>query len=105
MLKRTLAGVVVAGLLLGAGAVNAAGSVFPNASDDGGSLPALSTFADRHRGDPMQSSESPFPNVSDDGGSGLPALSTYANRYRGIQRAGIDASPGAGESVFQSSTD
>lgn len=40
-----------------------------------------------------------------DGGPGLPALSTYADRYRGIQRAGIDAIPGGGESVFQSSTD
>lgn len=106
MLKRRLAGVVVAGLLLSASAVNAAGSVFPNASDDGGSqLPPLSTYADRDRGDPVQSSELPFPNASDDGGSGLPALSTHADRYRGIQRAGIDASPGAGESVFHSSTD
>lgn len=105
MLKRRLAGIVVAGLLLGAGAANATGFVFPNASDDGGSLPALSMFADRHRGDPMQSDGSPFPNASDDGGSGLPPPSTYADRYRGIQRAGIDAIPGGGESVFQSSTD
>ena len=34
MLKRKLAGVVAAGLLLGAGAVNAAGSVFPTSTNE-----------------------------------------------------------------------
>ncbi len=34
MLNRRIAGVVVAGLLLGAGAVNAAGSAFPSAANE-----------------------------------------------------------------------
>ena len=68
MLQRKLAGLLVAGLLLGAGAVNAAESVFPSNADEGiAHLAPLSTYADRHagaagrRGEPVQSAELPFP--------------------------------------------
>ncbi|OGA46907.1 MAG: hypothetical protein A3F74_03720 [Betaproteobacteria bacterium RIFCSPLOWO2_12_FULL_62_58] len=89
MLKRKLAGVVVAGLLLGAGAVNAAESAFPGNADEGSTvLPALSTYADQHRGKPDQSAGSPFPAASL---TRLPALSTYADRYRGVQHAASES--------------
>ena len=53
MLKRKLSGLVVAGLLLGAGAVNAAESAFPGHADEGSTvLPSLSTYADQNRGMP-----------------------------------------------------
>ena len=68
MLQRKLAGFVVAGLLLGAGAVNAAESVFPSNADEGiARLAPLSTHADQpagaagRRGKPVQSAGSPFP--------------------------------------------
>ena len=68
MLQRKLAGFVVAGLLLGAGAVNAAESVFPSNADEGiARLAPLSTYADQYagaagrRGEPVQNAESPFP--------------------------------------------
>jgi hypothetical protein len=53
MLKRKLAGLAVAGLLLGAGAVNAAGSAIAGNADEGSTvLPSLSTYADQYRGAP-----------------------------------------------------
>jgi hypothetical protein len=93
MLKRKLAGVVAAGLLLGAGAVNA---------DEGSTpLPAQSTYADQYRGKPVQSTGSPFP-VSH-GRQVMPPQSTYADRYRGTQRAESHADMGAAGSAFPSS--
>jgi hypothetical protein len=48
--KENLLMSVVAGLLLGAGTVNAADSAFPGNADEGSTrLPALSTYADRYR--------------------------------------------------------
>ena len=86
MLKRKLAGFVVAGLLLGAGAVNAAESVFPSNADEGiARLAPLSTYADQHRGKPDQSAGSPFP--ASGAVSRMPTRSTYADSYRGDQRA------------------
>lgn len=62
MLKRKLAGVVVAGLLLGAGAVSAAESAFPGNADEGSwQLPALSTYADQHRDTQLGAAEPAFP--------------------------------------------
>ena len=70
MLQRKLAGFVVAGLLLGAGAVNAAESVFPSNADEGiARLAPLSTRADQpagatgRHGKPAQSAGSPFPRA------------------------------------------
>ena len=51
MLNRKLAGLLVAGLLLSAGAVNAEESAFPKSVDEEGNhLPSESTYADQHRG-------------------------------------------------------
>jgi hypothetical protein len=124
MLKRKLAGVVAAGLLLGAGAVNA---------DEGSTpLPAQSTYADQYRGKPVQSTGSPFPvshgrqymppqsTYADQyrgklvqstgspfpvshGRQVMPPQSTYADRYRGTQRAESHADMGAAGSAFPSS--
>lgn len=97
MFKRKLAGVVVAGLLLGAGAANAVESAFPGNADEGSwQLPPLSTYADQHRGKPEKSTGSPFP--ASGAVSRMPPLSTYADRYRGEQHAGQYA-----ESAFPSS--
>lgn len=96
MLKRKLAGLVVAGLLSGAGAVNAAESAIAGNADEGSTvLPSLSTYADQLRGTAgagaANAAESAIAGNADEGSTVLPSLSTYAARYRGVQRAGAES--------------
>ena len=103
MLNRKLAGLLVAGLLLSAGAVNAEESAFPKSVDEEGNhLPSQSTYADQHRGEMAQArfvtgaEESAFPKSVDEEGNHLPSESTYADQHRGTMtdsmRAASDTS-------------
>ena len=93
MLQRKLVGLVVAGLLLGAGAVNAAESVFPSNADEGiARLAPLSTYADQHAGaagrrglgaGAVNAAESVFPSNADEGIARLAPLSTHADQPAG----------------------
>ncbi len=93
MLKRKLAGLVVAGLLLGAGAVNAAEPVFPSNADEGiARLPPLSTYVDELAGTAgrrelgagaVNAAESVFPSNADEGIARLLPVSTYTDQHAG----------------------
>jgi hypothetical protein len=83
MVNGKLAGLLVAGLLLGTGAVNAAESAFPKSVDEAGiHLSSQSTYADQHRG-MLGTAESAFPKGVDEAGVRLPSRSTYADAHRG----------------------
>ena len=88
MLKAKLAGLVVAGFLLGTGAANAEESAFPGSVDEAGiQLPSESTYADRYRNELEQSvvtitaTDSAFPGSVDEAGIRLASKSTRADRY------------------------
>lgn len=101
MLKSKLAGVVVAALLTGAGAVNAAESTFPTSAIDGErAVPAQSTYADRHLGAPEKArAGSTFPASAIDGERALQPLSTRADQFRGRNLESLQAGT-AGTSAF-----
>ena len=85
MLKAKLAGLVVAGFLLGTAAAYAEEFAFPGSVDEAGiRLPSESTYADRYRNELEQSvtaTDFAFPGSVDEAGIRLPSKSTRADRY------------------------
>jgi hypothetical protein len=87
MLKARISSLVVVGLLLSAGAVNAAESAFPGNADEGSNeLAPRTTFADQYRGtltkDGVNTAQSAIAGNADEGSSELAPRSTYADEHR-----------------------
>ncbi len=85
---KRIATALVLGSLIAATATVAAESTFPQGADgEPQGLPALSTYADRHTGEPAQALVSSFPRVGNpafpntDWAYALPAQSTHADRH------------------------
>jgi hypothetical protein len=79
MLKRNI-GILIQGLALATLISTAQASPFPADGDADYSLPARSTYADRHAGDRDMRVGSAFP-ADGDADYSLPARSTYADRF------------------------
>lgn len=98
-MKRTAIALVLASLIAATHAV-AAESAFPQGATEepiGLGLPAQSTYADAHAGDPVRTVGSPFAQGADGEPTGNPAQSTYADAHIGdpVRTAGSPFPEGA----------